>query len=432
MNFPDGTGRRRLLGSGLALATTGWLGSCTANKSGPAGGSRRDGRSDAKDPVAYLRTSWSTDPFARCSYSYLAPSTLGVRARTLLAAPVAGRLYFAGEATSSKAPSTAHGALESGRRAAAEVVNDAESGEHIVVIGSGFAGLGWVGGRVWTRHLAGAPAEMGASWIHGSSGNVMTKVLKATGDPSYAFHYDNSSGEDEHATAELARYEKKLEDVEDPDTATVASVMPRRPSAALRNALNINYPLEFAAEPRQLSVTATFEGRDLKGPDLLLPEGYDRLLAQVRGDIPVRTQQVVTGVRYSGDGVTVALKEGDTVRADRAVITVPIGVLKAGTIDFEPALPNAKQEAVGALGAGLLDKLWLEFPKPFWDKDVDVIEWFDQDNPGLWSWWVNGYKVFGKPVLLGFNGGDHAHELAEASDDEVVDSAMRALHRMHP
>ncbi|MEU1569154.1 NAD(P)/FAD-dependent oxidoreductase [Streptomyces mirabilis] len=259
---------------------------------------------------------------------------------------------------------------------------------------------------------------------------VVVASLRACGDPSYAFDYDNSTGEDEDAMEELARYEKKLEDVEDPDTATVASVMPRRPSAALRNAMNINYPLEFAAEPRQLSVTATLEGRDLKGPDLLLPRGYDRLLAHVRGDIPVRMQQVVTGVQYSSDGVTVTLKEGDTVRADRVVITVPIGVLKAGTIDFQPALPNAKHEAIRALGAGLLDKLWLEFPKPFWDKDVDVIEWFDADNPGLWSWWVNGYRVFGEPVLLGFNGGDHAHELAQASDDEVFESAMRALHRM--
>ncbi len=108
------------------------------------------------------------------------------------------------------------------------------------------------------------------------------------------------------------------------------------------------------------------------------------------------------------------------VRADRAVITVPIGVLKTGTIDFDPGLPNAEQEAIKALGAGLLDKLWLAFPKPFWDKDVDVIEWLDPDKPGLWSWWVNGYKAFGKPVLLGFNGGDHARELAEAPDDEIV------------
>ncbi|WP_371666490.1 FAD-dependent oxidoreductase [Streptomyces sp. NBC_00289] len=445
MKSPNEIGRRRLLlGSALAMAVTGTVASCK-----PSTTPRRGNRA-VPEPVAYLRTSWSIDPFAHCSYSYLAPSSLGARARTMLAAPVDDRLYFAGEATSSEAPSTAHGALESGRRAAAQVISAAEEGEHIVIIGSGFAGLGCaralvdedyqvtvlegrnrVGGRIWTRHIAGAPAEMGASWIHGSSGNVMTKILRETGDPSYTFDYENSAGQHEHAMRELAHYEEKLDDVDDPNEVTVASVMPHSPSAALRTALNINYPLEYAAEPSQLSVEATLEGRDLRGPDLLLPRGYDRMLAHVRGDIPVRIRQVVASIQYGPHGVSVTLRDGNTVQADRAVITVPIGVLKAATIAFEPALPDAKQKAIKALGAGLLDKLWLEFPKPFWDKDVDVIEWFDPKHPNLWSWWVNGYKAFGKPVLLGLNGGDQAHQLARASDDEVIDSAMRALHHMH-
>ncbi|MCM2422814.1 NAD(P)/FAD-dependent oxidoreductase [Streptomyces sp. RKAG293] len=444
MRSTNDIGRRRLLGSALAMAATGTMASCTSSTP------PRGGNPTVPEPLAYLRTSWSIDPFALCSYSYLAPSSLGARARAMLAAPVADRLYFAGEATSSEAPSTAHGALESGRRAAAQVISAAEEGEHIVIIGSGFAGIGCaralvdqdyqvtvlegrdrIGGRIWTQHIAGVPAEMGASWIHGSSGNAMTAILKETGDPSYAFDYDNSTGEDEQAMRELAAYEKKLGDVDDPNEATVASVMPRDPSAALRTALNINYPLEYAAEPSQLSVEATLGGRDLKGPDLLLPRGYDRMLAHLRGDIPVRVRQVVARIQYGADGVTVTLRDGSTVRADRAVITVPIGVLKAAAIGFEPALPDAKQEAVKALGAGLLDKLWLEFPEPFWDKDVDVIEWSDPGNPSLWSWWVNGYRAFGKPVLLGFNGGDQAHRLAKASDGEVVDSAMRALRHMY-
>ncbi|MFG2603534.1 FAD-dependent oxidoreductase [Streptomyces sp. NPDC048514] len=444
MQSPNRIGRRGLLGSALAVAVTGAAAACKP------GTTPRRGNPAVPEPVAYLRTSWSADPFARCSYSYLAPSRLGARARTMLAAPVADRLYFAGEATSSEAPSTAHGALESGRRAAAQVAGVAEEGEHIVIIGSGFAGLGCaralvdqdyrvtvlegrdrIGGRVWTRHIAGAPAEMGASWIHGSSGNVMTEVLGETGDPGYTFDYENSTGEDEHALRELARHEKKLADVDDPAEATVASVMPHSPSAALRTALNIGYPLEYAAEPSRLSVEATLEGRDPKGPDLLLPRGYDRMIAHVRGDIPVRVRQVVTGIRYGPDGVTVTLRDGDTVQADRAVITVPIGVLKAATIAFEPALPDAKQEAVEALGAGLLDKLWLAFPEPFWDTGVDVIAWSDPENPSLWSWWVNGYRAFGKPVLLGLNGGDQARRLARASDDEVVAGAMRALQHMH-
>ncbi|MFD8375817.1 FAD-dependent oxidoreductase [Streptomyces sp. NPDC059688] len=435
--------RRGLLGSALAVAVTGTLASCNP------GNAPRNGNRAAPEPVGYLRTSWSVDPFARCSYSYLAPSALGAKARAVLAASVAGRLYFAGEATSSEAPSTAHGALESGLRAARQVIDAAEEGEHIVIIGSGFAGLACaralveegyqvtvlegrdrIGGRIWTQHLAGVPAEMGASWIHGSSDNVMNRVLKESGDPSYTFDYENSTGEDGQATRQLARFEKKLDEVDHPSAATVASVMPRNPSAALRSALNINYSLEYAAEPSQLSVEATLEGRDLKGPDLLLPRGYDRLLAHVRGDTPVRTRHVVTRIQHGREGVTVTLRGGRTVRADRAVITVPIGVLKAATIAFEPALPDAKQEAIKALGAGLLDKLWLDFAEPFWDRDADVIQWFDPKHPSLWSWWVNGYKAFGKPLLLGFNGGKQAHLLARASDHEVVDSAMRALQHM--
>ena len=63
---------------------------------------------------------WSHDPFARGSYSHALPGHAGDRA--VLAAPVDGRLFFAGEATSPHFFSTAHGARDSGERAAGEVV----------------------------------------------------------------------------------------------------------------------------------------------------------------------------------------------------------------------------------------------------------------------------------------------------------------------
>jgi monoamine oxidase len=63
---------------------------------------------------------WALDPFARGSYSHALPGHAGKRA--VLAAPVDGRLFFAGEATSANFFSTAHGALDSGVRAAREVM----------------------------------------------------------------------------------------------------------------------------------------------------------------------------------------------------------------------------------------------------------------------------------------------------------------------
>jgi monoamine oxidase len=63
---------------------------------------------------------WAHDRFARGSYSHALPGHAGDRA--VLAAPVDGRLFFAGEATSPNFFSTAHGARDSGERAAGEVL----------------------------------------------------------------------------------------------------------------------------------------------------------------------------------------------------------------------------------------------------------------------------------------------------------------------
>ena len=63
---------------------------------------------------------WAHDPFARGSYSHARPGHAGKRA--VLAAPVDGRLFFAGEATSPHFFSTAHGAHDSGERAVREVL----------------------------------------------------------------------------------------------------------------------------------------------------------------------------------------------------------------------------------------------------------------------------------------------------------------------
>jgi len=57
------------------------------------------------------------------------------------------------------------------------------------------------------------------------------------------------------------------------------------------------------------------------------------------------------------DGVELQLAGGGTLRARRAVITVPLGVLKAGDVAFEPPLPEAKGDAIGSLGFGVLDKV---------------------------------------------------------------------------
>jgi monoamine oxidase len=77
--------------------------------------------SDFRAKITPLAASaWERDPFARGSYSYARVGHADERA--VLAAPVNGRLFFAGEATSRGSFSTAHGAYETGLRAAEEVL----------------------------------------------------------------------------------------------------------------------------------------------------------------------------------------------------------------------------------------------------------------------------------------------------------------------
>jgi monoamine oxidase len=76
----------------------------------------------SSDPnlVAVRFVDWAADPFAGLGYSFVRPGGLGARA--LLATPIDQVLFWAGEATSSERPATVHGAMESGARAAQEVL----------------------------------------------------------------------------------------------------------------------------------------------------------------------------------------------------------------------------------------------------------------------------------------------------------------------
>jgi monoamine oxidase len=63
---------------------------------------------------------WQRDPYSRCAYSYAGVGGSG--AHDALARPLRGTLFFAGEATSSDETGTVAGAIESGRRAARELL----------------------------------------------------------------------------------------------------------------------------------------------------------------------------------------------------------------------------------------------------------------------------------------------------------------------
>lgn len=72
------------------------------------------------DPVGAAVTRWGRDPFSFGSYSHV-PVGASLADYRRLAEPVAGRLFFAGEATSDVYPATVHGAFLTGIREAERI-----------------------------------------------------------------------------------------------------------------------------------------------------------------------------------------------------------------------------------------------------------------------------------------------------------------------
>ena len=73
-------------------------------------------------------------------------------------------------------------------------------------------------------------------------------------------------------------------------------------------------------------------------------------------------------------------------------------------------------------------KLLLEFTEAFWEEDLDN-DWinFINDRPGEWVSTLNLYKFIQVPVLMMFNIGNAAKQFEAMTDNQVVESAMKAI-----
>lgn len=76
----------------------------------------------------------------------------------------------------------------------------------------------------------------------------------------------------------------------------------------------------------------------------------------IRAQPPSPFVPQVTEVLYSEAGVKVVTADGAVLGGRRAIVTLPLGVLKAGDVSFSPALPRRKADAIRRLRVGLLDK----------------------------------------------------------------------------
>lgn len=418
-----------------------------------------------------LATAWISHPAFRTVYSYLRPGGQPEDRVTLTRTGVRG-LHVAGEATTTNGPATMHGAWFSGEAAAERVFEDfggragSRAGGRAVVVGAGLAGLaagrrlltaGWevrvleadtrIGGRTRVDGSLGGPVHLGAAWVHGHIGNPVADAVTRLGLGYTTRTWDRMAtfvaGHGRLALAEqrrLERVERHIGAALDEARAAAGGVdalgpalrrlleervAPGRDRTVLACWLRGEYENLYAAPLDDLSLAHSNEPFRLPGDDWMVTGSLDAVTADLAVGLEITTSCSVTEVKKRDMGFAVTHPSG-TVEADAVIVAVPVGVLRAGVIAFDPPLPLELTAAMARIGTGAVAKVFVAYEQAFW-KPLGAF-WVARDPPAPAELFVDVSALAGRPVLCGFAVGEHARAVEAKTEAELaamVDATLR-------
>ncbi|KAK2560318.1 Polyamine oxidase 1 [Acropora cervicornis] len=234
-------------------------------------------------------------------------------------------------------------------------------------------GQSYIGGRVTQASFAGMKVEMGANWIHYSDQDDNPLILlknknDLTATPSnYSRHIiRNDTGADAtntHLSKEwtVARYKlfklgeaRGKEDIplrDMPATTGLKKLGWRSdtPLKKLSSWSDINFQYGVGEEEASLNNMGA--------------AGVDTFINDQRG----------VWIKYSDESVEVTTAEGIIYAAEYALCTFSNGVLESKMVTFDPDLPDWKKEAIFRMRMVYYTKIFLKFPKKFWDDSKFIL-----------------------------------------------------------
>lgn len=333
----------------------------------------------------------------------------------------------------------------------------------VLVIGAGFAGLGAgrallaergeldvlvlearerLGGRAHTdTRFAGFPVELGAEFIHGEGVPTWSFVERLGLNTVHWTKQDDSwvrLTDGRRLTMSEARAaDPALEATRD---WHLPPIKPRRHEsfgAYLRRVGFDNARLDHvrrayanaAGESMRFldATTALEELGATREEDYRILEGYGAVVEALGVGPEILTGTIVTRVEWGEGGVVVHDHEGHTFRGRAAIVTLPVGVLQAGGVEFDPPLPEAKERALAGLGMGPVIKLVYRFADPITPDDITAV--FAAGNPPMWWSPSAGHPTTEAVVWTALVSGDGAVELLRLGAADALDRGLESLRR---
>jgi monoamine oxidase len=314
----------------------------------------------------------------------------------------------------------------------------------VVVIGAGAAGLSAaqalvaagrsvrvlearpvVGGRIRTEHVPGFPAaiELGAEFVHGR-GDATRRWLP--GVPIEGMDDPDDQDDDGGLWSALGRVLRRLDPGDGPDRSVedaLRAIEARPEVLAMARGYLTGY---HAVDPERASARALAieEARGDSAAGGRLPDGQDRLVAALVHGLDVRTGVTVERVEHGGQRVLVVGRDalGREVRvvAGQVVVALPIGVLEAGVVAFDPPLTLP----VHTVTAGAVVRVVLRFGRRFWEDQRGPVGFLFGGEGAFPTFWT---MPRGAPAMVAWCGGPRARELSRSAELHRVERALADL-----
>lgn len=182
----------------------------------------------------------------------------------------------------------------------------------------------------------------------------------------------------------------------------------------------------ISARAALAEINDTAPGQPVYTHDYRILDGYDRLIDALAAGLDIRLNTVVESVTWAVDGVRVETAGSAVYEADYAIITLPLGVLQAGTVRFSPELPADKQDAINCLRMGPVIKMVYRFDEP--PLPASAMAMYSALNPPMW--WSVDYghdSAGGVHVWTAFASGDWARELLSLGESGALAKGIETL-----